>query len=111
MEGESTVCHELKEELSRVQGDLKIAFEEKKCPRLSQSRRGLSPEGMDELRRNLEQVLYERDEAERRADDMKRLQNDVRLFKVMRCKEGYRDDAQGKSPRYAFRNEEEVMVQ
>jgi len=71
-----------------------------------------SQKEMDEFRRDLEQALAERDEAEKQADDdMEKLQNDLQLFKVMKYKEGYRDSAQGKSLRYPLGNEEEVLVQ
>jgi len=111
MECESTACHELKEELSRVQGDLKPALEEKNVAMAElEQKRATSQEGMDGLWRDLEQALAERDEVENQADDdIERLQNDVQLFKDMKYKEGYHDGAQGKLVRYPLGNEEVVV--
>ena len=95
MERESTACRELKEELSRVHRDLKLTLEEKNMAKVElEPERVTSQKEMDELRRDLEQALAERDEVEKQADDdMEKLQNDLQLFKVMKYKEGYCEGA------------------
>jgi len=60
-------CREVKEELSRVQGDLKLALKEKNTAKAQLERERIrSQEVMDWLRGGLEQALAERDEAEKR---------------------------------------------
>ena len=88
MECEPTVCHELKEELSRVHKDLKLALEEKNMNKAEQEQERItSQEVMDELQHDLKQAFAERDESAKQVDeDIESMRNDVQLFKVIKYK-------------------------
>jgi len=54
----------------------------------------------DDLLRKLEQVLADKAEAEKQADEIARLEKEVKVFKLMKYQHIYNDVVQGKQPRY-----------